>query len=623
MSITTNDNRRSYGGDGLNTAFAFSIPFTAASDLVALLRAPDGTQTLQVLGTDYTVSGAGNPAGGTVTFTTAPASGVTVVIYRDVPLTQPMNLQDGGPLPAATANGAFDRLTMMMQRLYERVARGITLRETDTPGAGTLDAGGNELANLADGTQTSSAVTVGQLAAVTPVLDGLAAAAQASADSAASSSATAQGAASAASGSAASASAAASSAGTSATNAGASATAAAASAAQSRISWKGQWATGTAYAVADAVQNGGSSYFCILAHTAGSTTQPGVGASWQTAWSLMAAKGTAGTGTGDMLAATYDPQGKAADAFNRTNHTGTQAISTVANLQSSLDAKAATTAVGFFSKLVETIKTADYTVTTADAGGMLVANKASAITFTLPTAASASGEAFFFRNIGAGALTLDGNGSETIEGATTLALPQGTEAMLWSNGTAWRAAVTPRAATTTEAQGGTATGVYMDPAGTKAAISILASSAPDVWVREEQASGTGGGSSVTGSATTRTLNTVKRNVLSGASLASNQVTLPAGTYFATWAAPGYKCQTHQSVLYNVTDGAEIGRGRHMYSDPTYLDMAASVGEAAFTISSAKVVQVRHQFSLATTNGLGAANSLGIEIYTELMIWKVP
>lgn len=37
-------------------------------------------------------------------------------------------------------------------------------------------------------------------------------------------------------------------------------------------------------------------------------------------------------GVGDMLSATYDPQGKSADAFARANHTGTQAISTVEGL---------------------------------------------------------------------------------------------------------------------------------------------------------------------------------------------------------------------------------------------------------------------------------------------------
>lgn len=44
-------------------------------------------------------------------------------------------------------------------------------------------------------------------------------------------------------------------------------------------------------------------------------------------------------GAGDMAAAVYDPQAIAGDAFARANHTGTQAISTVTNLQTSLDGK--------------------------------------------------------------------------------------------------------------------------------------------------------------------------------------------------------------------------------------------------------------------------------------------
>lgn len=50
--------------------------------------------------------------------------------------------------------------------------------------------------------------------------------------------------------------------------------------------------------------------------------------------------GPSGAGTGDMLASLYDPQGIAANAFARTNHTGTQVIATVSGLQSALDAKA-------------------------------------------------------------------------------------------------------------------------------------------------------------------------------------------------------------------------------------------------------------------------------------------
>lgn len=52
------------------------------------------------------------------------------------------------------------------------------------------------------------------------------------------------------------------------------------------------------------------------------------------------AQGPAGAGSGDMAASTYDPQSIEDDAFDRANHTGAQAISTVTGLQAALDGKA-------------------------------------------------------------------------------------------------------------------------------------------------------------------------------------------------------------------------------------------------------------------------------------------
>lgn len=47
-------------------------------------------------------------------------------------------------------------------------------------------------------------------------------------------------------------------------------------------------------------------------------------------------------GAGDMSAATYDPQGIVGDAFDRANHGGQQAISTISGLEDALDDKAPT-----------------------------------------------------------------------------------------------------------------------------------------------------------------------------------------------------------------------------------------------------------------------------------------
>lgn len=58
--------------------------------------------------------------------------------------------------------------------------------------------------------------------------------------------------------------------------------------------WRGQWLTATAYVANDCVQNNGSGYVCILGHTSGATSEPGVGVSWATYWSLLVEKGVTG-----------------------------------------------------------------------------------------------------------------------------------------------------------------------------------------------------------------------------------------------------------------------------------------------------------------------------------------
>ena len=44
------------------------------------------------------------------------------------------------------------------------------------------------------------------------------------------------------------------------------------------------WVTSTAYIAGDLRSNGGTNYVCILAHTSGASTEPGVGGSWATYW---------------------------------------------------------------------------------------------------------------------------------------------------------------------------------------------------------------------------------------------------------------------------------------------------------------------------------------------------
>jgi hypothetical protein len=91
---------------------------------------------------------------------------------------------------------------------------------------------------------------------------------------------------------------------------------------------------------------------------------------------------------------------------------------------------------GFRTNLVT--KTNNYTVTAIDCT-VLFDTTGGNLTATLPPAASVTGQIYVFKNIGTGinSLTIDGDGSETIDGLTTQTLALLGVLQIQSTGTAW------------------------------------------------------------------------------------------------------------------------------------------------------------------------------------------
>jgi hypothetical protein len=145
-----------------------------------------------------------------------------------------------------------------------------------------------------------------------------------------------------------------------------------------------------------------------------------------------------------------------------------------------------------------------------------------------------------------------------------------------------------------------------------------------LWVRDEKASGQTGGTAGAGTFVTRTLNTIKKNSISGASVASNQITLPAGTYRFTAFAPAFNVSQHQAYLYNVTDAVTQVVGTNAYVGASTVATQSVVGEAEFVLSASKVFEVRHWTNTGTAStGLGnAVNSGQGEVFTQVFIEKV-
>ena len=72
-------------GNGTASTFDYEFKITAEADLKVTQTDTNKIDTLLVLGTDYTVSGVGNNAGGAITLVAGPlASGYTLTIEDNV-----------------------------------------------------------------------------------------------------------------------------------------------------------------------------------------------------------------------------------------------------------------------------------------------------------------------------------------------------------------------------------------------------------------------------------------------------------------------------------------------------------------------------------------------------------
>jgi hypothetical protein len=153
---------------------------------------------------------------------------------------------------------------------------------------------------------------------------------------------------------------------------------------------------------------------------------------------------------------------------------------------------------------------------------------------------------------------------------------------------------------------------------------VLFGPGPHILLEDRKASGTAGGTFTSGADRTRDLNTEVYDPNGWCSLSANQFTLVAGTYIIAWNAVAFLCDVHQSLLYNATDAAEVGRGTAEYSySSAPISQSRSQGNLPVTIAGSKAFEIRHRCqTTAATNGMGAAGGLGTEIYTQVAITRV-
>lgn len=148
-------------------------------------------------------------------------------------------------------------------------------------------------------------------------------------------------------------------------------------------------------------------------------------------------------------------------------------------------------------------------------------------------------------------------------------------------------------------------------------------------VRDQKATGSHGGTSVSGTQT-RQLNTIVPNptgtpTISGASLANNRVTLPAGTYEIKGYAPSITSRGTRAIVHNITDSQDL-----LIGTSAFIDAGGEYGntysfvEGMITLDGTKELVLNHSIETGrATFGLGyRANRAPYEVYAYLIIKKL-
>lgn len=288
-------------------------------------------------------------------------------------------------------------------------------------------------------------------------------------------------------------------------------------------------------------------------------------------------------------------------------------------------------------------KTASYTLVAADAGTTISMTSTSATTITVNTGLFAAGDTVLIQNLGTGNCTITA-GTATVNTAGSLILPQYDAGILYfvsASSAVFYDYIQVGATSPLTTKGDLYTYSTSDtrlPIGTDG-YTLVADSTQSTglkWAapggggyntatfRDEKSSGTAGGTFTAGAWRTRDLNTTVYNAITSASLSSNQISLPAGTYYVDIIAPCYNVGHHQARLYNITDSATTILGISNYTrDGATATSSLSIANGSFTIAGTKTFEVQQRCDVtASSNGFGVEVSWGTEVYATITINKV-
>ena len=142
-------------------------------------------------------------------------------------------------------------------------------------------------------------------------------------------------------------------------------------------------------------------------------------------------------------------------------------------------------------------------------------------------------------------------------------------------------------------------------------------------ITHEAADGTNGGTATAGSWLKATINTVKTNEITSATLSSDVISLPAGTYYAQCNSFWTNCGYPQTRLRDTTNSATLIVGTNNYSEG-YASVN-SFTDGRFTLSGTANVELQYWVTTTYANtgqGMSAPASGEVNRWKNIQIWKL-
>ncbi|WP_272701539.1 phage tail fiber protein [Desulfovibrio sp. Fe33] len=128
MTVSSTETKVLYAGNGSTAAFAIPFMFLRNEDIDVMLVDAHGVEWILSEGTDYSLVGAGDQAGGVCSVVRPLETGQTLVLRREPDMVQEVDYVENDAFPAATHEAALDKLTMICQSLAEKLDRALTFR---------------------------------------------------------------------------------------------------------------------------------------------------------------------------------------------------------------------------------------------------------------------------------------------------------------------------------------------------------------------------------------------------------------------------------------------------------------------------------------------------------------